>query len=46
VVTLVADSGDRYAETYFSDDWLAEHGLDPTSASTVLVEFERTGSFG
>ena len=33
VVTLLADSGDRYAETYFCDDWLADHGLDPTSAS-------------
>jgi cysteine synthase A len=46
VVTLLADSGDRYAETYFCDDWLAEHGLDPTSAASVLVEFERRGSFG
>jgi cysteine synthase A len=46
VVTLIADSGDRYAETYFSDDWLADHGLDPTSASSVLTEFERTGSLG
>ena len=46
VVTLLADSGDRYAETYFSDDWLAENELDPTSASALLVEFERTGSFG
>ena len=46
VVTLIADSGDRYADTYFSDDWLAERELDPTSASAVLIEFERTGSFG
>jgi cysteine synthase len=46
VVTLLADKGDRYAETYFCDDWLAEHGLDPTSASAALTEFERTGSFG
>lgn len=46
VVTLLADSGDRYAETYFNDEWLAEHGLDPTNSAEVLVEFERTGSFG
>lgn len=46
VVTLLADSGDRYAETYFCDEWLAKNELDPTSASAVLVEFERTGSFG
>ncbi|HEX9174800.1 MAG TPA: PLP-dependent cysteine synthase family protein [Mycobacterium sp.] len=44
VVTLLADSGDRYAETYFCDDWLAEHGLDPTSAASTLIAFERTGS--
>ncbi|MGE5696117.1 MAG: PLP-dependent cysteine synthase family protein [Candidatus Sericytochromatia bacterium] len=46
VVTLIADSGDRYDETYFCDDWLAEHGLDPTSVSAMLIEFERTGSLG
>jgi cysteine synthase A len=46
VVTLLADSGDRYSDTYFSDDWLADHGLDPVCASAVLTEFERTGSFG
>ena len=46
VVTLLADSGDRYADTYFCDDWLAERELDPTSASAMLIEFERTGSFG
>ncbi len=44
VVTLLADSGDRYEQTYFCDEWLAEHGLDPTSVSAMLIEFERTGS--
>lgn len=43
VVTLIADSGDRYADTYFSDEWLASAGLDPSAASDVLVEFERSG---
>jgi cysteine synthase A len=46
LVTLLADSGDRYAETYFCDEWLAENGLDPTSTSSALTEFERSGSFG
>ena len=32
VVTLLADSGDRYADTYFSDEWLARHGLDPVGS--------------
>ena len=26
VVTLLADSGDRYADTYFSDEWLDQPG--------------------
>jgi len=43
VVTLLADSGDRYADTYFDDDWLAKQGLDPTEASSSLLEFERSG---
>ncbi|MGX9788501.1 L-cysteine desulfhydrase Cds1 [Mycobacterium sp. MMS18-G62] len=43
VVTLLADSGDRYADTYFNDEWLTSQGLDPSAFSEVLVEFERSG---
>jgi cysteine synthase len=43
VVTLIADSGDRYADTYFNDEWLVSAGLDPSAAAGVLVEFERSG---
>jgi cysteine synthase len=43
VVTLLADSGDRYADTYFCDEWLTSHGLDPSASAEVLVEFERSG---
>ncbi len=28
VVTLICDSGVRYADTYYSDDWVAEQGWD------------------
>jgi cysteine synthase A len=28
VVTLLCDAGERYAHTYYSDDWLAGQGLD------------------
>jgi len=45
VVTLLADSGDRYADTYYSDDWLAQQGLDPTGPASLLSEFERSGRF-
>jgi cysteine synthase A len=43
VVTLLADSGDRYADTYFCDEWLTTHGLDSAASAEVLVEFERSG---
>jgi cysteine synthase A len=42
VVTLLADSGDRYADTYFDDEWVAAQGLDPRGAARALVEFERS----
>ena len=42
VVTLLADSGDRYVDTYFRDEWVMERGLDPTGPAQVLVEFERS----
>ena len=41
VVTLLADSGDRYADTYFNDEWVSEQGLDLTGPAEALVEFER-----
>ena len=28
IITLLCDSGERYAQTYFDDAWLAEQGLD------------------
>lgn len=45
VVTLIADGGDRYADTYFDDAWLTNSGLDPSSAAAKLVEFERSGAW-
>ncbi|MDX1889788.1 PLP-dependent cysteine synthase family protein [Mycolicibacterium sp. 050158] len=43
VVTLLADSGDRYVDTYFDEEWLSSRGLDPSESGSVLHEFERTG---
>ena len=43
VVTLLADSGDRYADTYFCDEWLSSHGLAPSESAGLLAEFERSG---
>lgn len=45
VVTLIADSGDRYADTYFCDEWLSSQGIDPSESADTLVEFERSCSW-
>jgi cysteine synthase len=43
VVTLLADGGDRYMDTYFNAEWLTGQQLDPSESAAMLVEFERTG---
>ncbi|OBG73106.1 MULTISPECIES: PLP-dependent cysteine synthase family protein [unclassified Mycobacterium] len=42
VVTLLADSGDRYSDTYFDDEWVRAQGLDPAGPAEALAEFERS----
>ncbi|AKK29744.1 PLP-dependent cysteine synthase family protein [Mycobacterium sp. EPa45] len=42
VVTLIADSGDRYADTYYDAGWLAAHNLNPGEYADALAEFERS----
>jgi len=46
VVTLLADSGDRYADTYFDDEWVSSRGLESAEAVAALAEFERSGRWG
>lgn len=43
VVTLLCDGGERYADTYFSDEWVAAEGLDPATSAGVLERFDETG---
>nr|WP_237686771.1 PLP-dependent cysteine synthase family protein [Arthrobacter jiangjiafuii] len=43
IVSLMCDSGDRYAASYGDDDWLAARGLDPEPASAALAELFATG---
>ncbi|RMI30884.1 L-cysteine desulfhydrase Cds1 [Nocardia stercoris] len=45
VVTLLCDGGDRYAGTYFDDDWVAEQGMDLSGPQAVLDEFVATGNW-
>lgn len=45
VVSLICDSGERYADTYYDAAWLSATGLDPGPYAGVLAEFERTGAW-
>ena len=45
VVTLLCDSGDRYAHTYYNDDWLARAGLDPAPYLSTVERFLATGEW-
>lgn len=45
VVTLLCDGGDRYAGTYFNDDWVADQGLSLSEPAAVLAEFIATGTW-
>ena len=45
VVTLLCDSGDRYAGTYFDDGWVAAQGWDPAPYRAAVREFMATGTW-
>lgn len=43
VVTLLCDSGSRYAGTYYNDDWLADQGIDLAPEARRIEQFLETG---
>lgn len=45
VVTLICDSGVRYAGTYYSDDWVAAQGWDPAPHRARLERFLAGGAW-
>ncbi len=45
VVTLLCDGGERYADTYYSDDWVAAQGLDLAPHTATLRAFAATGAW-
>jgi cysteine synthase len=45
VVTLLCDGGERYAATYYDDDWLAGQGIDISPYTTTLERFHDTGAW-
>ncbi|MGM1064344.1 PLP-dependent cysteine synthase family protein [Saccharothrix sp. Mg75] len=45
VVTLLCDGGERYANTYYSDEWVAAQGMDLAPHLKTLDEFLVTGTW-
>lgn len=45
VVTLICDGGERYAGTYYDDDWVAGQGMDLSPYEDALAEFLSSGAF-
>jgi cysteine synthase A len=45
VVTLLCDGGERYAPTYYDDEWVAAAGLDLAPHLAVLDTFLTTGEW-
>ena len=45
VVTLICDGGDRYADTYYSDEWVADQGLELAPYREALEAFLELGAF-
>ncbi len=44
LVTLICDSGDRYASTYYDPDWLAAQDMDIAPLKTRIESFLDTGT--
>ena len=45
VVTLLCDGGERYAGTYYDDEWVAAQGWDLSGPGEVVRRFLTTGSW-
>ncbi|MEU4622388.1 PLP-dependent cysteine synthase family protein [Actinoplanes sp. NPDC023801] len=45
VVTLICDGGERYADTYYSDDWVAAQGLEIAPYAGVIRRFLEGGDW-
>lgn len=45
VVTLLCDGGERYSETYYNPEWIADQGLDLAPWTEALARFDHSGEF-
>ncbi|MDA9556908.1 PLP-dependent cysteine synthase family protein [Vibrio sp.] len=43
IVTLLCDSGERYLDTYYNDEWVAQNIGDFSTFSEKLQQLEKTG---
>ncbi len=45
MVTLICDPGDRYVDTYYSDEWVAAQGLDLAPHLATIDRFLTDGTW-
>ncbi|MEJ7650613.1 MAG: PLP-dependent cysteine synthase family protein [Nakamurella sp.] len=45
IVALLCDSGERYTQTYYDDDWVAAQGWDLGEPAAVVSEFLASGTW-
>ncbi|QSP95485.1 PLP-dependent cysteine synthase family protein [Marinobacter salinisoli] len=45
VVSMICDGGERYLDSYYNDQWLADNGFDTESYRKQLEHFFETGVF-
>jgi uncharacterized peroxidase-related enzyme len=43
IVTIICDGGDRYLDTYYSDEWVAARGIDLAAPRARFEQFLATG---
>lgn len=46
IVTLICDTGERYASTYYDDEWVAARGIDPAPWAGALSDFRSADAVG
>ena len=44
LVSMICDPGERYLHSYYSDDWIAQQGLDLDPYLEQLQTFQQTGT--
>jgi cysteine synthase A len=45
VVTLICDGGERYADTYYSDAWVADQRMDLAPHLSTIETFFAAGTW-